>query len=92
MKFKVQGKTEKYVKLMKDGNGIEFLGIYKFLFYTKRYEIDQFNFTANRFLVEYEVQTEVLRIKSENNISVASLQFVFRRRMEYHVTNTFLQV
>ena len=29
MKFKVQGKTEKYVKLMKDGIGIEFLGTLK---------------------------------------------------------------
>ena len=42
--------------------------------------------------MEYEIQTEALKILSINNISVASLKFVFRRRMEYHVTNTFLQV
>ena len=50
-------------------------------------------FTGKRQMVEYEVLTEVLKIKSDkNNFSVASLQFVFRRKMEYHVSNTFVQV
>ena len=31
MVFEVQGKTEKYVKLMKDGDGVEFLGKIKSL-------------------------------------------------------------
>ena len=28
MVFEVQGKTEKYVKLLKDGDGVKFLGKY----------------------------------------------------------------
>ena len=71
MQFAVQGKTENYVKLEKDGVGIEFLG--------------------GRILVEYEIQLEKLEISSRDNISVAEVKIVFRRRMEYHVTNTFLQ-
>ena len=47
---------------------------------------------ASRTLVEYEIQMEDLQISSENNISKAELKFVFRRRMEFHVANTFLQV
>ena len=47
---------------------------------------------ASRTLVEYEIQMEALQIVSENNISKAELKFVFRRRMEFHVANTFLQV
>ena len=47
---------------------------------------------ASRTLVEYEIQMEHLQISSENNISKAELKFVFRRRMEFHVGNTFLQV
>ena len=46
---------------------------------------------ASRFLVEYEIQMEALQISSRNNISRAELKFVFRRRMEFHVANTFLQ-
>ena len=46
---------------------------------------------ASRTLVEYEIQMEHLQISSENNISKAELKFVFRRRMEFHVANTFLQ-
>ena len=72
MDFEVQGKTEQWLKLEKDGTGVEFL--------------------ASRLLVEYEIQKEVLQVGSKNNISRAHLKFVFRRRMEYHVTNTFLQV
>ena len=71
MVFAVQGQTDNYVKLARDGIGIEFLG--------------------GRFLVEYEIQKETLKILSHNNISQAEVRIVFRRRMEYHVTNTFLQ-
>ena len=46
---------------------------------------------VSRTLVEYEIQMEHLQISSENNISKAELKFVFRRRMEFHVANTFLQ-
>ena len=49
-------------------------------------------FAASRYLVEYEIQKEALQISSFQNISRAELKFVFRRRMEFHVTNTFLQV
>ena len=72
MDFEVQGKDEQWLKLEKDGKGVEFL--------------------ASRLLVEYEIQKEILQVGSKNNISRAHLKFVFRRRMEYHVTNTFLQV
>ena len=47
---------------------------------------------ASRTLVEYEIQMEDLQISSKNNISLAELKFVFRRRIEFHVANTFLQV
>lgn len=48
-------------------------------------------FLASRKLVEYEIQMEALQFKSVKNISQAIVKFVFRRRMEFHVTNTFLQ-
>ena len=38
------------------------------------------------------MEKEVMHITSVNNISRAYVKFVFSRRMEYHVTNTFLQV
>ena len=43
-------------------------------------------------MVEYAMEKEVMHITSVNNISRAYVKFVFSRRMEYHVTNTFLQV
>ena len=46
---------------------------------------------GGRFLVEYEIQMEALEMSSNNNISQAEVKIVFRRRMEFHVTNTFLQ-
>lgn len=48
-------------------------------------------FLSSRKLVEYEIQMEALEFKSENNKSQAIVKFVFRRRMEFHVANTFLQ-
>jgi hypothetical protein len=48
-------------------------------------------FLANKELVEYEIQMVALQTTSVNNISRAMARVVFRRRMEFHVTNTFLQ-
>ena len=95
MVFEVLGKTEKYVKLLKDGEGVEFLGKYIFNTFFSMFMNSKclmYVLIASRNLVEYEIQTEKLKIRSAQNISIASLTFVFRRRMEYHVTNTFLQV
>ena len=72
MIFEPIGKTENFLKLEKDGDGIEIL--------------------CSRFLVEYEVQVSKLVIGSDKNISMATAKFFLRRRMEYHVTSTFLQV
>lgn len=47
--------------------------------------------TGTRSLVEFDIQLERLEIFSVDNISEAEVKFVFRRRMEFHVTNTFLQ-
>ena len=37
-------------------------------------------------LEEYEIRLEHLDIKSANNISHGSVKFVFKRRIEYHLT------
>ena len=42
--------------------------------------------------MEYEIKKEVLQVASVNNMSRAYVQFVFTRRMEYHLSSTFLQV
>ena len=42
-------------------------------------------------MVEYEIQLEDLTVESVNRISRGIVKIVFRRRMEFHVTNTFLQ-
>lgn len=47
--------------------------------------------TGLRDLVEYEIQLEDLQVMSVNNFSRAVVKVVFRRNMEYHVTNIFLQ-
>ena len=41
--------------------------------------------------MEYSIQLEALDLMSENEISRAAVKIVFRRKMEFHVTNTFLQ-
>ena len=48
-------------------------------------------FLSSRKLVEYEIQMEALEFRSVNNVSQGVVKFVFRRNMEFHVTNTFLQ-
>lgn len=46
---------------------------------------------GGRELVEYEIQLEAFETLSVDDVSSAVVKIVFRRRMEYHVTNTFLQ-
>ena len=46
----------------------------------------------SRLLEEYEIIKEVLHITSVQNISHALVKFAFRRRIEYHLTSTFMQV
>ena len=45
-----------------------------------------------RTLTEYNIELEEMRVTSSNNISRAIVKFVFRRNMEYHVTNSLLQM
>ena len=49
-------------------------------------------FLSSRVLVEYDIQLEELVTYTVNNVSRASVRFVFRRRLEFHVSNTFVQV
>ena len=49
-------------------------------------------FKDSRELEEYIILKEIIQISSIGNMSHASVKFVFRRRIEYHVTKTFLQV
>ena len=46
----------------------------------------------SRMLDEYEILKIFLEITSVKNSSRASVKIVFKRRIEYHLTNTFLQV
>ena len=46
----------------------------------------------SRVLEEYEIINEVLYIDTIENKSRAHVKFAFRRRIEYHITNTFTQV
>ena len=43
-------------------------------------------------LEEYEILKESLEITSIRNTSHATVKIVFRRRIEYHIKKTFLQV
>ena len=49
------------------------------------------DFLGGRTLVEYEIQLETLEMYSVDNISMAEVKIVFRRRIQYYITNTFLQ-
>ena len=49
-------------------------------------------FLDSRILEEYKILKEELQAASVGNMSRASIKFVFRRRIEYHITKTFLQV
>ena len=48
MMFEVQGKTEKYVKLLKDGDGVKFLG---------KYSMDSIIRLGRLRLLEFEIET-----------------------------------
>ena len=44
-------------------------------------------------MLEYELKWETLDIEfNERNISKAIVRLAFKRRMEYHIMNTFVQV
>ena len=45
-----------------------------------------------RRLLEYEVAYETIQTKTFGNFSGAVMTFVFKRRIEYQVTNSFFQV
>ena len=90
MIFEIQGKTDNYVRFVKDGEGIEFRSKDSWkVGFGDRYT--SLIILANKKLVEYEIQMVALYTKSKQNISRAMARVVFRRRMEFHVTNTFLQ-
>ena len=49
--------------------------------------------SAHRTLLEYYLEKEVIEISvNEKNMSLAKIKFVFTRRVQYHLTGTFLQV
>ena len=90
MRFEVQGKTDDYIRLEKDYDGVEFLGLLlKHIFFPSN--VLNSSFSGGRKLVEYEIQLEALHIETVNRISRAVVKIVFRRNMWFHVTNTFLQ-
>ena len=48
-------------------------------------------FSDSRVLAEYTILKEVFKTTSVSNMSHAYAEFVLRRRVEYHITSTFLQ-
>ena len=92
MEFQVQGKTDDYVRLEKDFDGVEFLGSRLKLHFSYKHHNYRRNYLlGGRQLVEYEIQLEALHIETVNRISRAVVKIVFRRNMQFHVANTFLQ-
>ena len=94
MDFEVTGKTDNWLRVEQEVDGVELLcKLLKlkvhFVFYSY---IDIILSIAPRLLVEYEILKEVMQTKSYNNVSRAFIKVVFRRRLQYHITNTFLQV
>ena len=102
MDLEITGTTDRWLKLKKDGIGVDFLGIPILIDKIVNISFSKIkicllillflHILASRLLVEYEIKMEVLQLRVVNNVSRAHLEFVFTRRMEYHVTNTFLQV
>ena len=92
MIFEVQGKTENYIKLERDYEGIEFLGKKQLqCSVLSIFSLDIHLKPGGRELVEYEIQLEHLEMKAVNNISRAYIKIVFARKIEFHIANTFLQ-
>jgi hypothetical protein len=49
-------------------------------------------YVGERTLNEYEVRNETMIIcRTKDNISFAQIDILFRRKFEYHISNTFLQ-
>lgn len=86
MIFEVQGKTDNYVRLKRDGTGIKFLGnnYLRLVLYIDminfHFMLTKFNymsrlwiiiFSGGRQLVEYEIQLEALQVQSVDDISRA---------------------
>jgi len=46
---------------------------------------------GGRDLVEYDIQMEEMEFYIHHNVSYAETKVLFRRKMEFHATNTFLQ-
>ena len=92
MKFEIMGQKEKWLIFEKEGDGVEYKG--NFLYEVNINEITKCAYVCedSRMLDEYEILKEFLEITSVKNSSRASVKIVFRRRIEYHLTDTFLQV
>ena len=90
MKFQISGHKENLLVFSKEGRGVEFKG--NLLYEVNKYEINWYFKKDSRVLEEYEILKEVLEITSIGNSSLASVKIVFRRRIKYHITKTFLQV
>ena len=84
MIFEVQGKTDNYVRLKRDGTGIKFLGnnylrlvLYIDMIYAMLTKFNYMSrlwiiiFSGGRQLVEYEIQLEALQVQSVDDISRA---------------------
>ena len=101
MEFKLKDESIKYLQLVVDGNGVEFMCTSSFLIITYIHILLFIVFTsliylsisAHRDLLEYYLEKEVIEISvNEKNMSLAKIKFVFTRRVQYHLTGTFLQV
>ena len=89
MKFEIIGKKEDLLRFKKGGMGVEFTGLINLIYI---WWILLAVFPGSRILDEYEVLKEVLHITSVKNMSHAHAKFIFRRRIQYHISHTFLQV
>ena len=49
-------------------------------------------FKDSRKYEQYIIMAEVIHTNSIRNISYGQVKIVFKRRIEYHLTNTFSQV
>ena len=90
MDFEIMGETENWIALEKDNLGVEFKSNSNFFDNVQKKLM--ICFKDFRVLQEYVILKEIIQITSIRNMSHASVKFVFRRRIEYHVTKTFLQV
>ena len=95
MEFELKDESIKYLQLVVDGNGVEFMCTSSFLIitYIVFTSLIYLSISAHRDLLEYYLEKEVIDISvNEKNMSLAKIKFVFTRRVQYHLTGTFLQV